>query len=135
MADGAPILHPKDAKMARIAAPERNIVAELHGEVGDVAAGFAHADMIYEGTFSSSASACAPGNPRRHRWMDGDGVLTMRTLLPGAVPGARCPRQPVRIGPEPRAGGWRARRWGLRAKQEMLTEDIVALAVLKTGAR
>ncbi|MEW6257641.1 MAG: molybdopterin-dependent oxidoreductase [Pseudomonadota bacterium] len=134
LADGAPILHPKDAKTARIAAPERNIVAELQGEVGDVAAGFAQADMIYEGTFSSQRVQHAHLETLGAiGWMDGDGVLTLRTSsqVPFLVRDALASlfaldpnRVRVMCG---RVGG------GFGAKQEMLTEDIVALAVLQTG--
>ena len=33
--------------------PERNILIDLHGGVGDVEAGFAEADVIHEGTYST----------------------------------------------------------------------------------
>ncbi len=36
---------------SRIADPQRNLVAELHGHVGDVEAGFAEADVIHEGVY------------------------------------------------------------------------------------
>lgn len=48
---GAPVVHAKDAARSGIARPERNIAAEVHGECGDVAAGFAEADVVYEETF------------------------------------------------------------------------------------
>ena len=52
MLPGAPALHgDKDAATARISRPERNVVAELHSELGDVAAGFAAADFIHEHTY------------------------------------------------------------------------------------
>uniref|UniRef100_UPI0032190D96 (2Fe-2S)-binding protein n=1 Tax=Mycolicibacterium poriferae TaxID=39694 RepID=UPI0032190D96 len=38
-APGAPLLHPDKSADARIADPARNIVAEVHGGIGDVAAG------------------------------------------------------------------------------------------------
>src|SRR6202042_2480070 len=52
MAPGAPVLHPKDAA-SRIKDPRRNLVAELHGHIGDVEAGFAEADVIHEGVYVS----------------------------------------------------------------------------------
>ncbi|MEP9378816.1 molybdopterin-dependent oxidoreductase [Aquabacter sp. CN5-332] len=131
---GAPILHPKDAAATRIAAPERNLVGELHGEVGDVEAGFAAAAVIHEETYSSQR--IQHGHMETHGaigWLDPDGRLTLRssTQTPFLTRDALAAlfgldRTKVRVFCE-RVGG------GFGGKQEMLTEDIVALAVLKTG--
>lgn len=51
MAAGAPQLHGFDDPFVQD--PERNILLELHGEIGDVEAGFAEADVIHEGTYFS----------------------------------------------------------------------------------
>ena len=51
MRPGAPVLHDKPPS-SRIANPQRNIVAELHGHIGDVEAGFAEADVVHEGVYA-----------------------------------------------------------------------------------
>jgi aerobic-type carbon monoxide dehydrogenase small subunit (CoxS/CutS family) len=50
MRPGAPIIHDKPLS-SRIANPQRNIVAELHGHIGDVEQGFAEADVVHEGAY------------------------------------------------------------------------------------
>ena len=116
--------------------PQRNIVAEIHGDIGDVAAGFAAADVIHEGTYHHPARpARASGDALRpSRWIDADGVLNVRssTQVPFLTRRALCATSStsmpdkVRVFCE-RVGG------GFGGKQEMLVEDIVALAALKTG--
>ncbi len=134
MQPGAPVLHEKDAAASRIRAPARNILAELHGDIGDVEAGFAEAAVVHEGTYSSQR--VQHGHLETHGcigWQDADGRLTIRTSsqTPFLTRDALAalfdldPKQ-VRVFCE-RVGG------GFGGKQEMITEDIVALAVLKTG--
>jgi len=133
MAPGAPVLHDKGPE-ARIADARRNIVAEEHGSSGDTDKGFAEADVIHEGTYFTPRAQhahlethCAMG------WIDGQGRLNLRssTQVPFLTRQEICrlfalePAK-VRVFCE-RVGG------GFGAKQEMLVEDIVALAVLKTG--
>ncbi len=132
MAPGAPILHDKGPE-SRIADPARNLVAEIHGEVGDIAAGFAAADAVHEATYTSQRVQHA--HLETHGavgWLDADGRLTIRTSsqVPFLVRQELCrlfdlPAGRVRVicG---RVGG------GFGGKQEMLVEDIVALAVLRT---
>lgn len=132
MAPGAPAVHDKPAS-SRIADARRNIVAELHNAVGDVEAGFAQADIVHEATYATQRVQHA--HLETHGsigWME-DGVLTLRTssqtpfLTRDALAGLYgLPRERVRV-VTGRIGG------GFGGKQEMLTEDIVALAVLKTG--
>ena len=50
MRPGAPVIHDKGPE-SRIHNPQRNIAGEMHGHVGDVDAGFAEADVVYEGTY------------------------------------------------------------------------------------
>jgi len=133
MLPGAPIVHDKPLS-SRIARPDRNIVAELHGHVGDVETGFAEADMIHEATYISQRIQHA--HLETHGaigWLDREGRLTLRTssqtpfLTRDALAALYdLPRDKVRVFSE-RIGG------GFGGKQEMLVEDIVALAVLKTG--
>jgi putative selenate reductase molybdopterin-binding subunit len=132
MLAGAPVVHDKPLS-SRIADPQRNIVAELHGHIGDVEAGFAEAEAIHEGTYHIQRVQHA--HLETHGaigWLDGDGRLNMRTStqVPFLTRDALCalydlPREKIRVFAE-RVGG------GFGGKQEMITEDIVALAVFKT---
>ncbi len=131
MQPGAPVLHDKPA--SRIANPARNIVATLHGRSGDVAAGFAAADRMEEVVcdlqrvqHTALETHCAIA------WMDGD-RLTVRssTQVPflvrqGLADLFGLPPHQVRVLCE-RVGG------GFGGKQEMLVEDIAALATLRLG--
>lgn len=134
LAPGAPLVHGDKGPDSRIADPGRNLVAALAGEVGDVAAGFAAADVTYEGIFQSQRlqnahleTHCAIG------WRDGDGRLVIRssTQTPFLTRDALADllgleRAQVRVLCEQVGGGF-------GGKQEMLLEDLVGLAVLKTG--
>ena len=134
MQPGAPVLHDKGPE-SRIQHPERNIVLELHGGVGDVERGFAEADV---------ALRRAP--MRRHRaqhaqlethcsiaWIDETDRLNVRTSsqTPFLTQAKLCYLFDLRSTECAsfceRVGG------GFGAKQEMVTEDLCALAALKTG--
>lgn len=131
---GAPLLHgEKDPIASRIAKPESNVVAELHGEYGDVEQGFAEADVVVGGRWSTSRVAhVALETHGTIGWLEGDElVLRTSTQVPFLVRDeiARIfDRDPstVRVFTA-RVGG------GFGGKQEILTEDVVALAVLATG--
>ena len=137
----APLVHdPKDREQPLpgvdvsplIAHP--NLAAEAHGAIGDVEAGFAQADLIHEAEYVSQRVQHA--HLETHGaigWLDEDGRLVVRssTQVPFLTRDALCDllglqRSQVRVlcG---RVGG------GFGGKQEMLTEDLVALAVLRTG--
>lgn len=132
MRPGAPVVHDKDAVTARIARPRDNVVGEVHGEIGDVEAGFAAADAVYEGTYRTQRVQHA--SLETHGavgWFDEDDRLTVRTSsqTPFLTRRALCalydlPPERVRV-VAGRVGG------GFGGKQEMLVEDIVALAVLR----
>ncbi|MFB8177221.1 molybdopterin-dependent oxidoreductase [Streptomyces sp. NPDC055966] len=132
MRPGAPVVHDKDAATARIARPEANVVGEAHGELGDVEAGFAAADVVYEDTFRTQRVQHASLETHGAlAWIDEDGRLTVRTSsqTPFLTRRALCalydlPEDQVRV-LAGRVGG------GFGGKQEMLVEDIVALAVLR----
>jgi CO/xanthine dehydrogenase Mo-binding subunit/aerobic-type carbon monoxide dehydrogenase small subunit (CoxS/CutS family) len=133
MRPGAPVIHTKGPE-TRIRDASRNLVAEVHGHVGDIDAGFAEADVIHEGTYRSQRVQHA--HLETHGaigWLDADGRLTLRTSsqTPFLTRDAIAmlfdrPRDSVHVVCG-RVGG------GFGGKQEMLTEDLVALAVLKTG--
>ena len=133
MAPGAPVLHPGLPRSAGVADASRNIAAEVHGGVGDAQAGLAVADLIYEETFATQRvqhvhleTHAAIG------WLD-EGRLVLRTSsqTPFLTRDALCAlfgldRSQVRVFAA-RVGG------GFGGKQEMLVEDVVALAVLRLG--
>ncbi|MGI5405720.1 molybdopterin-dependent oxidoreductase [Streptomyces chartreusis] len=132
MRPGAPVVHAKDAATARIARPEANVVGEAHGEIGDVEAGFAEADVVYEDTYCTQRVQHASLETHGAvAWFDENDRLTVRTSsqTPFLTRRALCalydlPQEKVRV-IAGRVGG------GFGGKQEMLVEDVVALAVLK----
>jgi putative selenate reductase molybdopterin-binding subunit len=134
IAPGAPAIHGDKTREHRISNAARNIVAEIHGEFGDVAVGLAQAAVTYQGTFTTQrVQHAALETHGGIAWMDDDGVLTVRTstqvpfLTRRAISDLfNLPFEKVRVFCE-RVGG------GFGGKQEMFVEDILALAALKTG--
>jgi putative selenate reductase molybdopterin-binding subunit len=147
MAPGAPLLHPDLAP--------GNICASVHRQTGDPEAAFAAADVVYEGTFRThrvqhvalethatvgwlDPSEPGPGygnsGPRKagaDSVAGGRLVLRTSTQVPFLTRDAICQlfgleKDQVRVLAK-RVGG------GFGGKQEMFTEDVVALAVLRTG--
>ena len=117
MLPGAPALHgDKDAATARISRPERNVVAELHSELGDVAAGFAAADFIHEQTYRTQrVQHVALETHASIASIDDDGRLQIRTSsqVPFLVRRTLCRRVRPAGGADPRGGrpgGRRLRR-------------------------
>ncbi len=133
-APGAPLVHAGKGAPQRIAAVARNVVAETHGELGDVAAGLEQADVVRELDISAQRVQHAHLEPHAAiAWTTPDGRLHVRTstqtpfLTRDEL--ARLvglPRERVRVF-SGRIGG------GFGGKQELLTEDVVALAALRTG--
>src|SRR6202040_3529494 len=113
--------------------PGRNILLEIHGNVGDVDAGFKAADVIHEATYTTHRVQHA--HLETHcsiTWLD-NGRLNVRTSsqTPYITKQKLCylfnlMPDSVRVFCE-RVGG------GFGGKQEVLTEDICAFATLKTG--
>ena len=128
---GAPVLH--DKATSRIANPARNIVHEIHERAGDVEAGFAAAAVVEE--IACDVQRIQHAALETHgviAWMEGDKlVVRTSTQVPFLVRQALgdlfglAPHR-VRVLCE-RVGG------GFGGKQEMIVEDICALAVLKLG--
>ena len=132
---GAPLLHgEKTSEASRIAFPERNTVAAMHGETGDVEAALAAADVTVEGTWQTQRVSHAALETHATRgWLDDDGRLVLRTSsqVPFLVRDEVAhvfglPEDRVRVFTK-RVGG------GFGGKQELITEDLVTLAVLRTG--
>ena len=135
MAPGAAALHAQAAG---------NIAARLRRHAGDVERGFAAASEVFEGTFRTQrVQHVALETHATIGWLatpapgpEADGpaprlVLRTSTQVPFLTRDAICAlfglgKDQVRVIAK-RVGG------GFGGKQEMLTEDIVALAVLATG--
>jgi CO/xanthine dehydrogenase Mo-binding subunit/aerobic-type carbon monoxide dehydrogenase small subunit (CoxS/CutS family) len=133
MLPGAPVLHDKGA-FTRIMHPEHNIFLELHGETGNVAAGFAEADAIYEDTFTTQRQQHVHLETMQSiAWRGDDGRFHIRTSAQGphVVKSKLCfifglNLADVHVFTE-RVGG------GFGGKQDMMSEDLPLLATMKTG--
>jgi putative selenate reductase molybdopterin-binding subunit len=133
IAPGAPVIHGDKTPAHRVSNAGRNIVAETHGEFGDVAAALEQSAVTYQGTFTTQrVQHAALETHGGIAWVDADGVLTVRcsTQVPFLTRRAladlfNLPPDKVRVFCE-RVGG------GFGAKQEMFVEDILALAALRT---
>jgi putative selenate reductase molybdopterin-binding subunit len=131
---GAPLLHGEKGPEARISDASRNIAGQVHSEIGDVATAFAAAAAVVEGTWHTQRVQHA--HLETHAaigLLDDTGRLVIRTSsqVPFLVREELChvfglERDKVRVYTA-RVGG------GFGGKQEMLVEDVVALAVLRTG--
>jgi hypothetical protein len=134
IAPDAPVLHGDKTPEHRVSNAARNIVAESHGEYGDVATALANSAVTYEGTFTTQrVQHAALETHGGLAWVDASGVLNVRssTQVPFLTRRAladifKLPPEKVRVFCE-RVGG------GFGGKQEMFVEDILALAALKTG--
>ncbi|MFD6880780.1 molybdopterin-dependent oxidoreductase [Rhodococcus sp. NPDC060084] len=133
-APGAPLLHGDKGPEARIADASRNLIGEVHGGCGDVEAGIAAAAAVVRGRWQTQRVQHT--HLETHGavgWLDDDGRLVIRssTQVPFLVRDELCrifglERHRVRVFTA-RVGG------GFGGKQEMLAEDVVAAAVLRTG--
>lgn len=131
MRDGAPQLHGSHDPFVQD--PQHNVLLELHGQIGDVDAGFAEADVVHEGTYVSPRVQHAHLETHGSiAWME-DGRLHVRTSSqsPSICKGKLAHLFDLR--PDQlrvfckRVGG------GFGGKQEVISEDLVALATLDTG--
>jgi putative selenate reductase molybdopterin-binding subunit len=136
IAAGAPLIHPDKTPEHRVSESGRNIVAQTHAEVGDVAVALAGSAVIYENTFVTQR--VQHGHLETHggmAWVDESGMLNVRSSTQVPFLTRRelarlfdLPTDKVRVFCE-RVGG------GFGGKQEMFVEDILALAALKTGRK
>ncbi|WP_029150230.1 molybdopterin-dependent oxidoreductase [Microbacterium indicum] len=130
---GAPRIHPDRTPAERVRDASRNVVADLHTGRGDVPRALAESAVVVEGTWQTGRTIHAQLETHGSvGHLDGD-ILTIRssTQVPFLTRDeiARIfdlPRERVRVY-APRVGG------GFGGKQEIFTEDLVALAVLRTG--
>jgi putative selenate reductase molybdopterin-binding subunit len=133
MTAGAPLLHGDKTDAARIADRASNRAAALHREMGDVDAALAAADATWSGQFS--VQRLQHVHLETHAsiaWIEDDRlVVRTSSQTPFLTRDALSrlfdlPRDRVRVFTK-RIGG------GFGGKQEMFTEDITALAALRTG--
>src|SRR5450755_1853677 len=134
IAAGAPRLHGDKTPAERVANAGRNIVAESHGEYGDVAAALAQAAVTYQGTFTTQrVQHAALETHGGLAWVDAAGVLNVRSSTQVPFLTRRALTEVFDLAPDKvrvfceRVGG------GFGGKQEMFVEDVLALAALKTG--
>ncbi len=128
MEPGAPILHDKGM------ASRGNIYVDIHGEIGSVEQGFKEADAIHEMSYSTSRVQHVHLETHGSlAWRGEDGRLHVRTSsqAPFIAKQKLCYLfglfdRDVHVFTE-RIGG------GFGGKQEMISEDLCALATLKTG--
>jgi putative selenate reductase molybdopterin-binding subunit len=131
---GAPLLHEDKTQAQRVTNAGRNIVAEAHGEYGDVASALAGAAVTYEGTFTTQrVQHAALETHGGLAWIDPSGVLNVRSSTQVPFLTRRALTEIFDLAPNKvrvfceRVGG------GFGGKQEMFVEDILALAALRTG--
>ncbi len=111
-----------------------NIAAEVNLDKGDLAAGFAQADLIVENTYILPAVQHVHLEPHASiSWYDENGILVVRSSTQVPFHCQRLlseifdlPKEKIRVY-KPQLGG------GFGNKQEILTEDLCVLATLKTG--
>ncbi len=130
---GETVIH-DEPESSQIHDAARNIAGEIVLDKGELAIGFAEADLIVENTYTLPAvqhvhlepHACISG-------FDENGILVVRssTQVPFHCQRLLCelfdlPKEKVRVY-KPQLGG------GFGNKQEILTEDLCVLATLKTG--
>jgi len=134
IAPGAPVLHGDKTPEHRVSGGPRNIVAETHGEYGDVAIALASSAATYEGTFTTQrVQHAALETHGGLAWVDDSGILNVRSSTQVPFLTRRALVDIFKLAPEKvrvfceRVGG------GFGGKQEMFVEDILALAALKTG--
>ncbi|MBI5960449.1 MAG: molybdopterin-dependent oxidoreductase, partial [Chloroflexi bacterium] len=133
MNSGAPVLHDEPESWL-IEDKSRNLATVIEWQVGDVEAGFAQADRVFERTYYSPKVQQTPLEPHVVvTWWDEDDRLVIRTStqVPFHVRRILAPvlglsEKRIRV-IKPRIGG------GFGVKQEILIEDICAHLTIVTG--
>ena len=133
MKPGAPLLHDEQESW-RVEDKQRNLAAMIDWELGDVEAGFAKADYVFEDVYYSPKVQQTPIEPHVVvTWWDENDRLIIRTStqVPFHVRRILAPvlglaEKRIRV-IKPRIGG------GFGVKQEVLLEDICAHLTIVTG--
>ena len=132
---GAPLLHPDRTPEERVMEAGRNVVAGFHtGHGGDIDAALAASHVTVTGDWRSSrVTHAALETHGSVGWLDEDGRLVIRssTQVPFLARNELAhvfglERDRIRVFAN-RVGG------GFGGKQELFTEDLTALALLKLG--
>ncbi|WP_230007990.1 molybdopterin cofactor-binding domain-containing protein, partial [Microbacterium sp. Bi128] len=132
---GAPLLHPDRTPEERVMAADRNVVAGFHtGHGGDIDEALAASHATVSGEWRSSrVTHAALETHGSVGWLDDEGRLVLRssTQVPFLARNELAhvfglERDRIRVFAN-RVGG------GFGGKQELFTEDLTALAVLKLG--
>ncbi len=110
-----------------------NIAAAAHGQIGDVEAGFAEADMVIERTYQTSQIQCTPLEPHVcYAKIDNDRlVIHASTQVPWHLRRivawvCEIPENKIHVIKEKVGGGY-------GSKQDILVEDLVGYATHLTG--
>ena len=130
---GETVIH-DEPESSQIHDAAHNIAGEIVLDKGDLAAGFAEADLIVENTYTLPAVQHVHLEPHTSiTWLDENGVLVVRSSTQVPFHCQRLlselfdiPKEKIRVY-KPQLGG------GFGNKQEILTEDLCVLATLKTG--
>jgi probable selenate reductase molybdenum-binding subunit len=128
-----PIIH-DEPESYQIHDAQHNISGEVLIEKGDLAKGFAEADLILENTYDLPAVQHTHLEPHiSTSWLEEDGTLVVRSSTQVPFHCQRLlaqifnlPKEKVRVY-KAHIGG------GFGNKQEILSEDLCVLATLKTG--
>ena len=134
---GAPVIHPEPEAHMPIPVTydkERNLVAQVEFEVGDVEAAIRNADIVVGGRYTTSYAQHVPLEPHVcFTWFDEHGRLVIRTSTQVPFHARRIvaqaldfPLRKIRV-IKPRVGG------GFGAKQEVLLEPLCAALTIATG--
>ncbi|MGW2856883.1 molybdopterin cofactor-binding domain-containing protein, partial [Streptomyces sp. NPDC001215] len=131
MADGAPQLHGSHDPFVRD--PVRNILLELHSHIGDVDAGFAAADVVHEGTYFSPRVQHAHLETHGSiAWMEDDRLIVRTSSQSPSIAKVKL-EYLFALRPDQLRVFCRRVGGGFGGKQEVIAEDLVALATLDTG--
>ena len=130
---GETVIH-DEPESSQIHDAAHNIAGEIVLAKGDLASGFAEADLIVENTYTLPAVQHVHLEPHVSiTWFDEDGTLVVRSSTQVPFHCQRLlselfdlPKEKIRVY-KPQLGG------GFGNKQEILTEDLCVLATLKTG--
>lgn len=129
----APVIH-DEPESRQIFDAQHNISGQVLLEKGDVETGFSQADRIFERTYTLPAVQHFHLEPHvSTTWLDADGTLVVRSSTQVPFHCQRLlsellafPKEKIRVY-KPQLGG------GFGNKQEILSEDLCALATLRTG--
>ncbi|MEO1637005.1 MAG: molybdopterin cofactor-binding domain-containing protein, partial [Cyanobacteria bacterium J06631_9] len=130
---GDTVIH-DEPESSQIHDAKNNIAGKVTLDKGDLAAGFAQADLIVENTYKVPAVQHVHLEPHVSiSWFDETGMLVVRSSTQVPFHCRRLlselfdfPEEKIRVY-KPQLGG------GFGNKQEILTEDLCVLATLKTG--